>query len=182
MLFAQSSESGMSGDVRSVNREFFELGVNAGVLNIEDFGSEYSLGANLLFHATEDFFLQFNYLQADTGLSSFEQSQGKLFDDEDRTFSHFDLLVGYRLFQAEFFPREGVAKISSLYLVGGVGDTDFGGEAAFTYTFGAGYEIGISRSFILRFDYRHYMYRSNLLGKDKETHNGGFMVGINYLL
>ncbi|SMF41238.1 outer membrane beta-barrel protein [Alteromonadaceae bacterium Bs31] len=172
----------VSGDADSIDNEFFSFGVSAGVLNIQDFGSEYTLGANFTFAATEDFFLQFNYLIADAGLSSFEESQGQLIDGDDRKFNHFDLLVGYKLFQAEFFPSEGNAKLSGFYLVGGVGDTDFGGEGSFTYTLGAGYEFALARRFIVRADYRHYIYESNLIAEKENTHNGGFSIGFNYLL
>lgn len=176
------NDAQMSGDASSINNEFFSFGISAGVLNIQDFGSEYTMGANLTFSATENFFLQFNYLMTDVGLSSYEESQGQLLDGDDRRFSHFDLLVGYKLFQAEFFPREGLAKLSGFYLVAGVGDTDFGGEASFTYTFGAGYEYSLTRSFIVRADYRHNIYESNLIAEKEKTHNGGFSIGINYML
>lgn len=44
-----------------IDTEFFEIGVYAGVLNIDNFGSEAVYGVNASFHATEDFFLQGNY-------------------------------------------------------------------------------------------------------------------------
>ncbi|WP_075188372.1 outer membrane beta-barrel domain-containing protein [Teredinibacter haidensis] len=170
-----------ANSVDAIDSEVFEFGVSAGVLNIEDFSSEYTLGANVSFKATEDFFLQFNYLQADAGLSSYEKSQGQSFGGGDRTFQHFDLLLGYNLFQAEFFTGDSTANLSAFYLVGGVGNTEFGGEASFTYTVGAGYQVAIARKIIVRADYRDYMYTSILSDSDKTTHNGGITLGVGYL-
>ena len=178
---AQNADT-VTGDASLIDREFFEFGFNAGIMNIEDFGSEPTMGANFTFKATEDFFLQFNYLQANAALSSYEKSQGQLFSGSDRDFKHFDLLLGYKIFQGEFFTSGASANLSSLYLIGGVGDTTFGGEASFTYTVGIGYEVALSRRFILRADYRDYIYESNLIDTEGNiTHNGGLSVGLNYL-
>lgn len=181
VALAEKSATEIQGSAKSIDTEVFELGVSAGIINIEDFGSEYTIGANVNFKATEDFFLQFNYLQADAGLSSYEKSQGQLFDGSDRQFQHFDLLLGLNLFQSEFFPREGQGNLASFYVVGGVGNTEFGGEASFTYTLGAGYQVAFARNFIVHLDYRDYIYSSTLSDKDKTTHNGGFSLGVNYL-
>lgn len=152
-----------------INNEVFELGVVLGWLNIADFNSEASLGLVATFKASEDFFIQYNYLQAEAGPSSYEKSQGRLFDGKDRTFRHYDLLLGYNLFQGEFFPTAANARLSALYLVGGVGDTQFGGESSFTYTAGIGYQVALTRRFILRMDYRTYIYTSNLISDEDQT-------------
>ncbi len=165
-----------------LNREVFELGMFAGVLNIGDFNSEWVVGLSASFQASEDFFLQYNYLQTDADLSSFEQSQGQYFSGNDRKFVHYDLLVGYNLFQGEIYPEDGRADLSSFYIVGGVGDTRFGGEASFTITVGVGYQFALTRSFIFRADYRNYIYESALIrGKETTTNNSQFSVGLNYL-
>lgn len=178
--FALFGATGLA-NAAGMDNEFVDIGVFAGVLNIQDFSSEYTVGANVTFKATEDFFLQFNYLQADTELSSYEKSQGQLFSGDDRTFQHYDLLVGYNLLQAEFLPVAASPGYASLYLVGGVGDTAFGGEQSFTYTVGAGYQIAFARNYIVRLDYRDYFYSSNLITEGKTVHNGSISLGISYL-
>ncbi|TVZ39083.1 outer membrane beta-barrel protein [Alteromonadaceae bacterium 2753L.S.0a.02] len=173
-----SSSAGVAAS--GMDREFIDAGVFAGLINIQDFGSEWALGANLTFKATEDFFLQFNFLQAEAGLSSFEKSQGRLFSGSDRNFQHYDLLVGYNLFQSEFIAL-GAPNLSSLYVVGGVGDTGFGGEQSFTYTLGTGYQVAFARNYIVRLDYRDYVYTTNLITEDKTVHNGLISLGFSYL-
>ncbi|WP_019606136.1 outer membrane beta-barrel domain-containing protein [Teredinibacter turnerae] len=162
------------------DNEFVEFGLSAGVLNIEDFGSEPSLGASLTVKASEDFFLQVNYLQAEAALSSFEKSQGQLFSGSDRDFQHYDLLLGVNLFQAEF-GRGGEPDLASFYLVGGVGDTTFGGEQSFTYTVGAGYQWAIWNNYLIKLDYRDYFYQTSLMAEEKTVHNGHISLGMSYV-
>ncbi|MGB3611511.1 MAG: outer membrane beta-barrel domain-containing protein [Cellvibrio sp.] len=156
-------------DISNINNEVFELGIFAGIINIEDFGSEFAPGISATFRASEDFFIQYNYLQADVSPSSYEKNQGKLFDGDDRTFRHYDLLIGYNLFQGEFFPSPPKANLSSLYLVAGVGDTEFGGESSLTYTLGIGYQLSLTRRFALQFDFRDYIYQSTLVSDEKRS-------------
>ena len=167
----------------SLDNEYFEFGVSSGILNIQDFGSEFSLGLQTTFTASESFFLQFNYLQAEASLSSYENSQGQYFSDDDRDFVHYDVLLGYNIFQGEIFLGEGVSTLSSLYSVIGVGHNSFGGEDELAYTIGMGYKVGLSRKVNLRFDFRDYIYESTLLlGNEAYTvHNTHFTVGISYL-
>ncbi|MEX1033373.1 MAG: outer membrane beta-barrel domain-containing protein [Cellvibrionaceae bacterium] len=185
LLFGVANTHGQAEDdvqASDLNSEVFELGLFAGVLNIGDFASEWVVGVSGTFHASEDFFLQYNYLQTDADLSSFEESQGSFFSGDDRNFAHYDLLVGYNIFQGEMYPDQGVANLSALYLVGGVGDTQFGDEESFTYTVGAGYRVAFARRYILHVDYRNYIYESSLIrGEEKFTQNSQFSVGVNYL-
>ncbi len=172
-----SLESSMS----SLDNEQFELGITAGVINIQDFGSEIIAGINANFIASEDVFMQMTFLQADAELSSYEKSQGQLFANDDRTFKQLGFLVGYNLFQGEQFFSQPDAQLSSLYLVAGIGDTDFGGEESFTYILGVGYQVGLSRRVNLKFDYRNYIYDSSLLREDEATQNGQLSASLNWL-
>lgn len=166
----------------TINNEVFELGVVGGLVNIADFNGEPAAGISATFRASEDFFLQYNIIQADASPSSFEESQGLLFEGDDRTFRHYDLLVGYNLFQGEFFSSGTEARLSALYLVGGVGETQFGGEESFTYTAGVGYQIALTRRVIGRFDYRSYIYTSNLVADEDQTVSSNQLsVGLSFL-
>lgn len=165
-----------------IKSEVFELGAAVGLINISDFNSEITTGISATFKASEDFFLQYNYFQARASSSAYEKSQGRLFDGSDRTFRHYDLLLGYNIFQGEFFPMGSKARLSALHLVGGVGDTTFGGEDSFTYTLGVGYQVAITRRFILRIDYRSYSYTSNLISdEDKTVTSSQLSSGLSFL-
>ena len=177
--YAQAETEAERLDIKT---EFIEAGLTVGTINIEDFGSEFAWGGGLTFRATEDFFLQLNYMQAsDVALSAAEKSQGQFFVGSDRDFSHYDLLLGYNLFQGEFFTGDAKASLSSLYAVGGVGETQFGGESSFTFTLGLGYQIAFNRRYIARLDMRDYIYKSSLVSDDNTTNNIHFSTGLSYL-
>jgi|GEM_PF-1074559 len=182
---AQKVDKPVSGDADSIDNEYFEVGVFSGIINIQEFTSEFVLGANVSFKATEDFFLQFSYLQTDVDRSTYEIDGGGLvsyFGGDDRSYTHYDFLVGYNIFQAEFFFREGKANLATLYVVGGVGDTKFGGEASFTYTTGIGYEVSFARRFVARLDYRDYRYTSTVVDeRDVNFTNGLLSFGLGYM-
>lgn len=185
MGMGASAQKGNDREQSRINSELFDIGVFTGVINIQDFPAEFVIGANITFKASEDFFLQYNYLQSDVSESSFEKNPGfpTLDLGDERVFEHYDLLVGYNIFQGEFFTSGDKAHLSSLYVVGGIGDTDFGGEENFTYTLGLGYQIEFVRRYLVRFDYRDYFYRSSLVvGSEEDTvHNTQVSVGLGYL-
>ncbi len=176
---AQAQNSKVTTDIES---EFLEFGASVGVINIEDFPSEYTTGLNLTFRATEDLFLQVNVMLAsDVELSSAEKDQGAFFADEDRDFLHYDMLVGYNIFQGEFFTSNTQANLSTLYMVGGVGETEFGNESNFTYTLGLGYKVAFNRRYIMNIDIREYIYESSLIAEDDATVATHMTVGFSYL-
>jgi len=168
-----------------INSELFDFGVVTGILNIEDFPAEFVVGASVTFKASEDFFLQYNYVQAEVSESSFEKNPSFTVLDlgDDRSFKHYDLLVGYNIFQGEFFTSGDTTNLSSLYVVGGIGDTTFGGEENFTYTIGMGYQVEFYRRYLLRFDFRDYIYNTSLIvgGEEDTAHNSQISVGVGYL-
>lgn len=181
------AESTNAGELK-VNSELFDIGFTAGVINLEDFPAEFLVGASVTFKASESLFLQYNYVQADISKSSLERDQGNQGNEgfdigSDRSFTHYDLLVGYNLFQGEFFAGGGAAHLSSLYVVGGIGNTAFGSEENFSYTLGVGYQIEFNRKYVMRLDYRDYIYESALItGDDEDTvHNTQLSVGLGYL-
>lgn len=163
-----------------IDTEFFELGVHTGLLNLQDFTTEPTFGVSGTFRTTEDFFLQFSYLQADISLSAIEESAQGAFTGE-RTYRHYNLLLGYNLFQGEVF-RGTKAGLSSLYLVGGVGDTEFLDEANFTYVYGLGYQMALSRRFNVRLDYRNYVYDTIVVDQNENSvTNSHWGVGVSWV-
>ncbi len=166
-----------------LDNEFLEFGINTGIVNIQDFTSEIGLGLQATFSASEKFFLQFNYLQANAGNSSFEERIGQQFSGSDRDYSHYDLLAGYNIFDGEIFRGDGIATLSSLYFVGGVGSNQFGGEEVQTITWGLGYKVALTRKVNLRLDYRNYIYDSSLVLGEREQSvtDTYFSIGLGYL-
>ncbi|MCR8916178.1 outer membrane beta-barrel domain-containing protein [Marinobacter panjinensis] len=157
-----------------IDAEFFEVGVFAGIMSIDNFSSEPLLGVSAAFHATEDFFLQFNYGFTEAGLTSFEELSGnnvRLLNDSDRDFSYYDFLVGYNIFPGEVFFSDSLTFNSAFYLVGGVGNTEFGGESNFTTTLGTGFRVVLLDWLTVHVDFRDHMFTSDLIRESQLTHN-----------
>lgn len=164
-----------------IDAEFFEIGAFAGMLTIDNFSSEPLFGVSAAFHATEDFFLQFNYGMSEAGLTSFEELSGsnvRLLTDDDRDYSYYDFLVGYNIFPGEIFFSDSLTFNSAFYLVGGVGNTEFGGESNFTTTLGTGFRIVLLDWLTVHVDFRDHMFKSDLIRESQLTHNIELSSGI----
>ncbi|TNF86183.1 MAG: outer membrane beta-barrel domain-containing protein [Gammaproteobacteria bacterium] len=166
----------------NIDTSDFELGAYIGYMSVEDFGSNVVYGARLNYHITEHFFAQANYGQTDTDKTSFEELSGgaNLLSDGDRTFTYYNALLGINLLPGESFIGSSWAFNSALYLVGGVGNVDFGGDDYFAVTLGAGYRILPVDFISINFDVRDHMFDSDILGDSKVTHNIEFLFGLNF--
>jgi outer membrane beta-barrel protein len=164
-----------------IDNEFFEL--FAGVLDIDNFGSEPVYGINASLHATEDFFLQANYGVSKAGNTSFEDLSGenvRLLTDSERDYTYYDLLVGYNIFPGEVFMTSKLTFNSAYYLVAGVGNTNFGGEDNFTTTLGTGYRIVLRDWLTWHIDFRDHIFRSDILNESDTTHNIELSTGASF--
>lgn len=156
-----------------IDREDFEVGAFVGVMSIEDFGSDVVYGARLAYHVTEGFFIEGTVGQSEAGLTSFEALSGgaRIIDDDERTFTYYNLNLGYNLLPGEGFIGEGRAYNTSFYLVAGLGSTTFAGDDRFTINFGAGYRLLLTDSVALHVDFRDHLFDIDLLGEEKTVHN-----------
>ena len=156
-----------------IDREDFEVGAFVGVMSIEDFGSDVVYGARLAYHVTEGFFIEGTVGQSEAGLTSFEALSGgaRIIDDDERTFTYYNLNLGYNLLPGEGFIGEGRAYNTSFYLVAGLGSTTFAGDDRFTVNFGAGYRLLLTDSVALHIDFRDHLFDIDLLGEEKTVHN-----------
>jgi outer membrane beta-barrel protein len=162
-------------DIRepNIDTEDFEVGAFAGIMSIEDFGSDAVYGARFAYHITEGLFVEGTVGQSEAGLTSFEELSGgaPILSDSDREFTYYNLSLGYNLFPGEVFLGEGRAFNTSLYLIGGLGSTKFAGDDRFTVNVGAGYRFLISDWIALHLDFRDHLFDTDLLGTEKTVHN-----------
>jgi len=156
-----------------IDREDFELGAFIGVMSVEDFGTDFVYGARLAYHVTEGFFVEGTVGQTEAGLTSFEVLSGgaTLIDDDDRTFTYYNLNLGYNILPGEGFIGEGRAYNTNFYLIAGLGSTRFAGDDRFTVNFGAGFRFLLTDSLALHVDFRDHLFDIDLLGEEKTAHN-----------
>ena len=156
-----------------IDREDFEIGAFAGILSIEDFGTDLSYGLRLAYHLTEGFFVEGTAGASRAGLTSFEILSGgaPIMTDSERDYYYYNLNLGYNILPGEVFFGEGRAYNSGLYLIGGLGSTRFAGDDRFSVNFGVGYRFLLNDSVALRLDFRDHLYDIDILGEEKTVHN-----------
>jgi outer membrane beta-barrel protein len=162
-----------------VDSENFEIGAYAGVLSIEDFGSNPVYGVRAAYHVTEDFFFEASVGQSTAGKTSFETIGGdiELLTPDERRFTYYNLSLGYNFLPGEVYLGRNTAMNSSLYIIGGIGSTKFAGDEHFTLNFGAGYRVLPTDWLAIHLDVQNLMFQSDLLGEDKLTNNLGAWLG-----
>jgi outer membrane beta-barrel protein len=161
--------------IRSRN---IEVGLDYGVLSIEDFGTHPSYGLTAAYHITEDFFFQAEVGRARAGNTSFETLSGiSLLTESERRFTYYDLSLGYNFLPGEAFIGRGHALTSAFYLIGGIGGTDFAGDTKFTVNFGAGYRVVPTDWLAVHITVQDRVFQTDLFGTSKLTNNIEARIG-----
>ncbi len=166
---------------RKIDSEIFEFGVFAGIMSIEDFGSNDVYGARMALHVTEDVFFELSGGTAKMLATSYEQFSGDIapiLSENERKLTYYDLALGVNLFPGEthLYRR---AFHHHLYLVGGGGNTLFGGDEHFTYMFGGGFRLFVTDWISLRMDVRNHVLTHSLFGEEKEVQNLETHIGLS---
>jgi len=165
-----------------IDSEDFEAGVFVGVMSVEDFGSNVVYGARAAYHITEDFFAEAAVGRTDTDETSYETLSGgaQVLSGSERELTYYNISLGYNLLPGEAFIGGGHAFNSALYVIAGVGNTEFANDSHFTVNVGAGYRFLVNDWIALHVDFRDHIFDSDLLGNDKTTHNLEGTAGISF--
>ena len=163
-----------------IDTEDFRIGVYGGVMSMQDFGVDTVEGVTGAYHVTEDIYLEGVYFRSKLGLTSFERLSGgaRLLTDAERDLSHYGVNVGIDLLPGESHIGPWAVVNSALYVLGGVGSTDYGGDERFTVTMGFGYRLLATDWFALHLDVRDHLLESDLLGKNEKVHNVELQTGL----
>jgi outer membrane beta-barrel protein len=166
--------------VNDIDSENFEIGGYAGILDVQDFGSNAVYGIRGAYHITEDFFLEGVYGRSELGKTSYEKLSGnvQLLSNDDRQFSYYNVAVGYNVLPGEAFIGRKYAFRGGLYLIAGAGSSDFAGDQRFTISGGFGYRVAATDWMSLRIDVRDYVFQSDLLGSNETLNNLEFTGGM----
>jgi outer membrane beta-barrel protein len=166
--------------VAKIDSENVEIGVHYGAQSIEDFGTASSWDLTAAYHVTEDFFLQAGFARSWAGKTSYETLGGnvQLLAPAERRFTSYSLSLGYNLLPGEVYIGRNLAMNSALYLLGGIGSTEFAGDRHFSLTFGAGYRLLPTDWLAVHIDVQDRVFRSDLLGTEKLVNNIGATIGL----
>ncbi len=156
-----------------IDSENFEITASAGIISIEDFGSNMVTVARLAYHISEDFFAEAAYGMSEAGYTSAELLYGdvKILSDDERNYSYYNVSFGYNLLPGEAFISQGRAYNTAFYVIAGAGVTEFAGDEVFTLNYGVGYRLLVNDWLALRVDGRDHVYSSELFGEKKNVHN-----------
>lgn len=160
-----------------IDTENFEVGFFTGILSVEDFGSESVTGARFAYHITEDFFVEVEVAESTVSDSSFRDLGAPLFPNEEEDLEYYSVSIGYNLFPGEIFVGKKRAMTSAVYLLGGVGNTEFIDEDLTTVNFGIGFRILPTDWLAFHVDMRNYIWDSDLVGRNERTNNFELSLG-----
>jgi outer membrane beta-barrel protein len=165
-----------------IDTEDFEVGIFAGQLSVEDFGVNTVVGGTFAYHITEGFFVELAAGQTDTGLTSFERLSGaaQLLTDDEREYTYYNLSLGYNIFPGEGFIGRNRALNTALYVIGGVGKTNFAGDDRFTVDVGLGIRMMPLDWLAIHADVRDQIFDIDLLGQEKTAHNIAAQLGVTF--
>ena len=167
-------------DVDALDRENIEFGVFGGIMNVEDFGSNAVAGIRVAYHVSEDFFVEGMYGKTTLGETSFERLSGgaQLLTAAQRDMTYYNVSVGYNVFPGESFVSRRLAFKGGLYVVAGLGSSDFAGDDRFTINAGMGYRLIATDWLAFHVDVRDHIFDTDLLGENETKHNLEFSGGL----
>src|SRR5215510_9185965 len=159
----------------------FEFGVFGGTYATENFGSSFLYGARLGYHITEDIFVEAVYGRSQISDENFRQIlPGGVFPQPKETLTYYNLSAGYNILPGEVFIGKSYAKASALYLIGGIGSTNFLEQKRQTINFGLGLRVFLADWAAVQVDMRDHVFSLDLLGKRQNTQNLELSAGLTF--
>jgi outer membrane beta-barrel protein len=159
----------------------FVIGLFTGTYATQNFGSNSVSGLRLGYHITEDFFVEGAYAQTKVSDEAFRQIlPGGIFASQEEKLKYYNLSVGINVLPGEVFIGRNWAKASALYVIGGVGNTDFNRQRKQTFNVGFGARVFFANWAALQMDVRDHMFTIDLLGKRQNTQNIEMTIGATF--
>ncbi len=146
-----------------IDTENFEFGLFWGRISVEDFGVNDVYAATAALHVTEDLFLEATYGDSDLKSPLEQDFVGGITLPGDLDYNYYNLSLGWNLFPGEVFVWQDWAFNSQVYLVGGVGVTEYFSEKDTTFNIGIGYRLIILDWLALRLDFRDHLFNRDQL-------------------
>lgn len=157
-----------------------EFGLFTGIYATQNFGTSSVSGVRLGYHITEDFFVEGAYAQTKVSDAAFRRiSAGGMFPSPSERLTYYNLAAGYHLLPGEVFFGRGTAKLSSLYVLAGIGNTEFVNTQQQTFHYGFGTRLLFNDRVAARLDVRDHVFTLDLLGARESTHNLEVSIGLS---
>lgn len=158
-----------------------EVGLAGGVYGTQNFGSSALLGLRLGYHVNEDVFVEGEWLRTRVSDQSFRAIlPGGVLSGGQQSLTAGTLSLGVNVLPGEVFLGSRRARASQVFLLGGIGSTDFAGQKRQTVALGVGLKVFTGQRVSLRVDLRDHLYTLDLLGQRERTHNLQLTTGLSF--
>ncbi|EHR70611.1 hypothetical protein BurJ1DRAFT_1747 [Burkholderiales bacterium JOSHI_001] len=157
----------------------FEVGAFAGSYSVQGFEAVAVAGLRAGYHITEDFFVEAAVGRAKVNDETFRKIFAGTVLASDRL-SYYNVSLGYNVMPGEVFFGRTVAKASAVYLIGGVGSTQFNDRRHQTLNFGAGIRLFLRDWAAVQVDMRDHIFSDDLLGARRRNNNLEFTGGLTF--
>lgn len=151
----------------TIDNENFEASAFIGILSLEDFGSNPVIGARLAYHINEDLFVEGAIGLSEAGESLYERYSGgpTLLSTNDKEVLYYNVSLGFNLLPGEVFLTQNTSFNTALYIIGGVGNTEFAGNDLLTINIGGGFRLLANDWLSLHIDVRDHIFELDILNK-----------------
>jgi len=165
----------------------FAIGVFGGTYSTQNFGSSGVAGVRLGYHITEDIFVDAVYAQTKVSDENYRQIlSGGLFAQPEEKLKYYNLSAGYNILPGEVFWGRNRAWASALYVIAGIGSTNFLASDLVnrrnrqTINFGLGTRVLFWDRVALQVDLRSHHFDLDLLGRNESTKNLELTGGVTF--
>lgn len=165
----------------------FAIGVFGGTYSTQNFGSSAIGGVRLGYHITEDIFVDAVYAQTKVSDENFRQIlPAGLFAKPEEKLKYYNLSAGYNILPGEVFWGRNRAWASALYVIAGIGNTNFIASDKVnrrnrqTINFGLGTRVLFWDRMALQVDYRMHIFDLDILGRNESTKNPELTGGVTF--
>ena len=169
-------------DESLIDSEDFEISAYLGMLSIEDFGVNTVSGFKIAYHINESYFAQLVAGESQAGKTSFEVLSGgaPLLSDDERKLTFYQINLGYNLFPGEAFLSESVTLNNALYVVLGLGNSEFAGDDRFTINYGFGYRLLFMDAFSVNADLKNHTFDMDVFGDRIKKNNVEYSLALGW--
>lgn len=165
----------------------FAIGVFGGTYSTQNFGASAVAGVRLGYHISEDIFVDAVYAQTKVSDENYRQIlSGGLFAQPEEKLKYYNLSAGYNILPGEVFWGRNRAWASALYVIAGIGNTNFVSSDKVnrrnrqTINFGLGTRVLFWDRVALQVDLRSHYFTLDILGRDESTKNLELTGGVTF--
>jgi outer membrane beta-barrel protein len=165
----------------------FAIGVFGGTYSTQNFGASAVAGVRLGYHISEDIFVDAVHAQTKVSDENYRQIlSGGLFAQPEEKLKYYNLSAGYNILPGEVFWGRNRAWASALYVIAGIGNTNFVSSDKVnrrnrqTINFGLGTRVLFWDRVALQVDLRSHHFTLDILGRDESTKNLELTGGVTY--